>query len=274
MLRIGLTVAFALAVSAIQSCRSEAVGVEIGGQVFVADWDQGLGTSSQAFTDAGQFVDWGGNGGNFEVRSTAPDGRAFSTPNYLRISASGGGWVDMTSRNWATPQVGQTITATWEITWNTSVSGQTTHGFYFDDDFGGVNWGPQTLGLSIEDSGNNWRAMVWTGGDPFVGGMRVGTTYPLVKGERYDFALSYTRTQDGAYTVGFEISQNGTVLFDSADFCDREWYTGSRCLSTQTFTQSGAGAQGMRGFRLGNNGLDTPFTGIIAEVANLRVTIR
>lgn len=243
--------------------------------VLLADWDAGLGTGENAYSDGGVFATWGSGGGFMEVRSTAADQKGFSTPNYLRVNATGGGWVDMISRRWETPQVGDTIRATWEIAWVTTVSGQTTHGFYFDDDFGGTNWGPNTLGLSIEDSGDQWQFGVWVGpsANPGPGPLRVPERFSLTKGERYDVALWYVRTGADTFRAGFAVGQGGLVLYESGDFCDYDWYSGDRCLDTLEFSLSGAGAQGMRGFRIGNNGLDNPFTGPIVEVANLRVDL-
>ncbi|MDH5279537.1 MAG: hypothetical protein OEW52_00140 [Thermoleophilia bacterium] len=240
-----------------------------GNVVLAADWDTG------ELTDGGRFVDWAANGGSFEVRNTATDGKSFSTPRYLRVNASGGGWVDMISGTWPAPQVGQTVTASWEIMWRTSVSGQTTHGFYFDDNFGGTNWGPQTLGLEINDSGDRWEIGVWTGigTTPDSGPHKHPTRYNLLKSQAYRVALSYTRTGASAFTVGFEVrNMDGSLVYDES-VMDDDWFPGSQILGTRTFTKTDAGAQGMRGFRLGNNGLDVPFTGVIVEVANLRVTV-
>jgi hypothetical protein len=234
------------------------------------DWDTG------EVTDGGLIVHYESAGGNFEVRSTDDDGRDFSTSNYLRVNAAtsrvGDGWVDMISRTWAAPRIGETITARWEMNWNTAVSGQTTHGFYFDDDFGGTNWGPPAIGLSIEDEGEHWQVGFWTApsATPWAWGWRMEDRYPLNKGERYDFAFSYTRTGENTFTAGLTISQGGAVVFDTSDFIDI-YHEVSGTLADQEFTLSGAGAQGMRGFRLGNNGLDVPFTGSIVEAANLRI---
>ncbi|MGD8281669.1 MAG: hypothetical protein PVF69_10975, partial [Gemmatimonadota bacterium] len=239
------------------------------------------GTGSTAFTDGGQFVDWGGGAGTggLEVRSTAAEGRDYSTQNFLAIQmVDNQDWVDMISRNWATPQVGQTVTARWEMRWTSPIGGQTTHGFYFDPDFGGTNWGPPTLGLSIEDNAVSWQATVWTSSSatPDLGPIQIQQAYPLSKSTTYVLSLSYTRTSSTEFTVGFEIRNlAGNLLYDSGDFADYGWYSGSRSLATTTFTQDGAGAAGMRGFRVGNNGLDVRASAnqAIAEVANLQVTI-
>ena len=248
-----------------------------GNIVWEANWDPGLGTGVNAFTDGGQFTMWGGGAesGGFEVKSTSAQGRDFTTPNYLQVAmVNNQDWIDMTSSNWATPQVGQTITASFEIRWTSNVGGQTTHGFYFDDDFGGENWGPQTLGLSIEDNANNWQMMVWTGGNPFRGGFRPQQRMALSKTQTYQVSLSYTRTGTNEYRAGIEIRTiDGTLLYDSSDYGDYEWYSGSNTLSNTVFTQSNAGAQGMRGFRVGNNGLDVKQMANqqIVEIANLQV---
>ncbi|MGD8280175.1 MAG: hypothetical protein PVF69_03410 [Gemmatimonadota bacterium] len=256
------------------ACRADTVetpsGSAAGGTVLELDWNTG------EFTDGGLLVDWSYTAPQgMEVRSTPEDGRDFSTSRYVRISSvNGNGWIDAISGTWAAPQPGQTITATWEMRWVTAVSGQTTHGFYFDDDFDGVNWGPQTLGLSIEDQGNNWQVGLWTAesASPSPWGWRTPQSYLLNKGERYDFALSYTRTGQTTFRVGITISQTGAVVLDASDFVD-VYNEVSGTLADQEFTQSGAGAQGMRGFRLGNNGLDNPFEGPILEVANVRVIL-
>jgi PKD repeat protein len=252
-----------------------------GDEVFVADWDQGLGTGPTAFTDGGQFDEWGGGAGNggFEVRSTSANGRDFSTPNYLSIQmVNGQDWIDMTSQNWATPQVGQTVTASWEMRWTSPVGGETTHGFYFDPDFDGENWGPPTLGLSIEDDQDNWQIGVWTSpsASPDLGEIRAAQRYPLSKAETYHVTLSYTRVSSDQFTVSIQVrDMGGNLILDSSDFADYEWYYGDRSLTETVFTQSGAGAQGMTGFRVGNNGLDVKASSNqpIAEIADLRISL-
>jgi hypothetical protein len=217
--------------------------------------------------------------GGFEVKSTTAAGRDFSTPTFLSIQmVDNQDWIDMTSRDWDTPQVGQTVTATWEMRWTSPIGGQTTHGFYFDPDFGGENRGPPTLGLSIEDNATNWQATVWTSASasPDLGPIQVQQSYPLAKSTTYELSLSYTRVSTNEFRVGFEVRDlAGNVLYASSDFADFSWYSGSRSLSNTTFTKSGGGASGMTGFRMGNNGLDVKASPdqAIAEVANLRITL-
>ena len=224
--------------------------------LFYSDWSTATGTSTAAVRDANKARPWSrnvGQGTPFEVRSTAAAGRDYPTTNFIQVNSTYAELTFQASDGYIpTPAVGESIYLRMYYRLTLSGTGGDTHGTYFDDDpVGGVNWGPQALGIYIIPSSGStmtWLVTAATGLDPiyFSPGER------LDKNRTYRIELRYTRTGTNTYTLGARIYDvNGALLYGESAFQDDWWYDGSPKLQGRTFTVNGAGAASMRGFKIG-----------------------
>jgi len=228
---------------------------EAAGVLFHSDWSTATGTSTAAVRDTDKARPWTRNvgQGGFEVRSTAAAGRDYPTTNFIQVNNTYAELTFQAADGYIpTPAVGESIYLRMYYRLTLDGTAGDTHGTYFDDDpVGGVNWGPQALGIYVVPASGAsmaWLVTAATGQDPiyFSPGER------LNKHQTYRIELRYTRTGTDTYTLGARIyDASGVLLYGESDFQDDWWYDGSPKLVGRTFTVDGAGAASMRGFKIG-----------------------
>ena len=246
---------------------------------FFSDWSSGL-LLDDAWTECLGACDDG-----MEVLSTAAEGRAFPTENFMRITCWEGslGWANVRVRaddsNVPEVQIGDSVFFRWyfrpmpgDPTSMTDDNGfhgtefwaNTYRPFGAADDHGMAGW-RWAIGVAAAPIGHSWYSLGSTGEMGWN-----GITGPLARETVYRLEYGMTRTSETEYEVHARVHDtDGTLLYDDEDFTLADWagMPEATLASDGPFPSDGTEWTNVQDWRLGLNGCSAPYGWGYAEYA-------